>query len=252
MIGRLLRSFSTFSLMLLFVGFIFLGFMIKMGEFPFILMPSHDYEYVLENGLKKGQHIKGEIFYSLGSFASEESYTQYEDYRTASKTTGYYYLIPVGENGMAAIDIYNADVSTMETLTEETYQYLMGGNVPQTVLQFEGVAVKMDTNLKGLENAFREQLEYMGYTDSEVEDMLAQWSDGECLVLTGPAQMSTMYVMIAIMLAAIFLGFFLIVRNYRKELKYDEMRANGLAGQPRNPQMMGTSESTTTYYNGQQ
>ena len=60
-----------------------------------------------------------------------------------------------------------------------------------------------------------------------------------------------MYVMIAIMFAPIFLGFFLIVRNYRKELKYDEMRANGLAGQPRNPQTTGTSERTTTYYNGQ-
>lgn len=234
---------------LLVFGCIFLGVMVKMGDFPFILMPSHDYEYVLENGLKKGQHIKGDIFYSLGSFASEESYTQYEDYRTASKTTGYYYLIPVGENGMAAIDIYNANVETMEALTEETYLYLMGGDVPQTTLHFEGVAVKMDKNLEGLEDAFREQLEYMEYTDSEVEEMLAQWTDGECLVLTGPAQMSTMYAMIGGSFAAILLALFLIVRNYRKELKYDRMEAEGLTGKPRQPQMMGTSESTT-YYSG--
>ena len=191
MIGRLLRSISGFSIIVLLLGCIFLGVLIKEGDFPNILMPSHDYDYVLENGLKKGQHIKGEIFYSLGSFASEESYTQYENSRTASKTTGYYYMIPVGEGGMAGV-------------------------------HFEGVAVKMDKQLKGLENAFREELEYMGYTESEVEEMLSSYSDGECLVLYGPAQMSTAYVMIAVSIFAILLGIFLIARNYRKEVEYDE------------------------------
>jgi len=248
MIGRLIRSISTFSIIVLIFGCIFLGVLIKKGDFPNILMPAHDYEDVLENGLKDGQHIKGEIFYSLGSFASEETYTQYENSRTAAKTSGYYYMIPVGENGMAAIYIRKDDLEDMEALTNETYEYLAGGDVPQTEVHFEGVALKMDKQLNGLENAFREELEYMGYTESEVEEMLDSYSDGECLVLFGPADMIVAYVMIGISIFAILLGIFLIAHNYRKEVEYDKKRADGMT----NPQSVtrtnntyGTSQTTT-------
>ena len=234
MIGRLIRSLSGGSLLLLFFGCILFGVMIKGGDFPQLLMPSHDYDYVMENGLKKGQHIKGELFYSLGSFASEESYTQYENSRTASKTTGYYYMIPVGEDGVAAIFIRKADLDAMERLTEETYEYLKGGDIPQTEVHFEGVALKMDRNLEGLEGAFRDELEYLGYTESDVEEMLSSWSDNECLVIYGPAQMSTMYVMTAIAFILVLIGIFFIVRNYRREVEYDEQRESG--------------SSYTTYY----
>lgn len=234
MIGRLIRSLSGGSLLSLFFGCILFGVMIKDGDFPQLLMPSHDYDYVMENGLKKGQHIKGELFYSLGSFASEESYTQYENSRTASKTTGYYYMIPVGEDGVAALFVRKADLDAMERLTEETYEYLMGGDIPQTEVHFEGVALKMDRNLEGLEGAFRDELEYLGYTESDVEEMLSSWSDNECLVIYGPAQMSTMYVMTAIAFILVLIGIFFIVRNYRREVEYDEQRESG--------------SSYTTYY----
>lgn len=248
MIGRLFRSLSGFSATLFVFACIFLGAMIKVGDFPQILMPSHDYEYVLENGLKEGQHIKGEIFYSLGSFASEESYTQYENYRTASKTTGYYYMIPVGESGMAAIFVRKDDLEAMDALTEETYNYLIGGEIPQTEVHFEGVAVKMEKNLKGLEGAFRDQLEYMGYTDSEVEEMLAAYSDGECLVLEGPADMSVMYVMMVVVFLVFLISILLIVRNYRKELAYDRMRENGTM-KPDGATKVDMSDTyQTTYY----
>lgn len=233
---------------MLIFGCIFLGALIKVGDFPQILMPSHDYEYVLENGLKEGQHIKGEIFYSLGSFASEESYTQYENSRTASKTTGYYYMIPVGENGMAAVFVRKDDLNAMDALTNETYNYLMGGDVPQTEVHFEGVAVKMEKNLAGLESAFRDQLEYMGYSDSEVEEMLATYSDGECLVLEGPADMSVMYVMMIIVFAVILLAIFLIVRGYRKELAYDRMRESGMMKPDGVTKTDMSNTSQTTYY----
>lgn len=217
MIGRLFRSFSRGALILLFLGCILLGVMIKEGDFPQILFPSHDYDYVLEHGLKNGEHIKGEIFYSLGGFATKESYTQYENSRTAAKTNGYYYMIPVGEGGMAAIYIRKDDLDAMERLTDETYGYLAGGEAPKTAIKFEGVAVKMDRNLKGLERAFRDDLKDLEYTESEIEEMLSAYSDGECLVLQGPADMTVMYVMLAISFVLILLGILLVVRNFRKE-----------------------------------
>ena len=54
MIGRFFRSLSGFSVTLFIFVCIFLGAMIKVGHFPQIIMPPKDYEYVLENGLKKG------------------------------------------------------------------------------------------------------------------------------------------------------------------------------------------------------
>ena len=247
MIGRLFRSLSGFSAGLFIFGCIFLGAMIKVGDFPYILMPSHDYEYVLENGLKEKQHIKGEIFYSLGSFASEESYTQYETYRTASKTTGYYYMVPVGEAGMAAVFVRKDDLDAMDILTEETYNYLAGGDIPQTEVHFEGVAVKMEKNLAGLEGAFRDQLEYMGYTESEIEEMLAVYSDGECLVLEGPADVSVIYVMMAVVFAVLLLAIILIIRNYRRELEYDRMKENERM-KPENATKVDMSNTYQTTY----
>lgn len=228
MIERLFRSVSGFSISILFFGCILFGILIKEGDFPHLLMPSHDYDYVLEHGLKYGQHIKGELFYSLGSFASKESYTQYENSRTAAKTNGYYYLIPVGDEGMAAVYIHKDDLDVMEKLTEETYAYLEGGGFPQTKVHFEGVAVKMEKNLKGLENAFREELESIGYTKSDIDKMLSSSSGGECLVLYGPADMSVVYIMLVIAFVMVLVGILLILHNYREETAYDKMNAAGL------------------------
>lgn len=41
----------------------------------------------------------------------------------------------------------------------------------------------------------------------------------------------------------------LIIRDFIEETRYEKMRTNGMAGQPRQPQVMGTS-GNTTYYNG--
>lgn len=224
MIGRFIKSVSGFSLVLLIFGCIFLGVLIKSGDFPNLLLPSHDFDDVLENGLKKGEHVKGDLYYSLGSFASMESYTQYENSRTAAKTSGYYYLIPVGENGIAAVYVHKDKVDAMERLTEETYAYLMGGDVPESTVHLEGVAIKMEKNLSGLEKAFREELEYM-YAGSDIEEMLSAYTGGECLVIYGPADISTFYAMLAASLLVIFISVIWIVRNYRKELAYEQQKA---------------------------
>ncbi len=107
----------------------------------------------------------------------------------------------------------------------------------------------MDKELAGLEGAFREQLEYMGYTESDIQEMLSSYSDGECLVLTGPADMTTAYVMIAIAFIVLLLAIFLLVRNYRKEVAYDEMKASGMTKpEGMTKRDMSTTTSQTTYY----
>ena len=84
----------------------------------------------------------------------------------------------------------------------------------------------MGKNLKGLEGAFRSGLKEMGYTESKIEEILSSYSDGKCLVLSGPAAMSTLYVMLGIAFVLILAGIILIIHNYKKEKEYDDANAN--------------------------
>lgn len=247
MTGRLFERFTKFKVWLLLMGSVCYIVLIAGGEFPSILFPAHDYEYVLEYGLKEGQHIKGEIFYSVGNFGSKESYMDYETQKTVYETNGYYYMIPAGSSGMAAIYIYKDDVETMERLTEETYNYLRGGHVPHTAIYFDGVVKKMDSELDGLEEAFREQLEYMGYTENEVEEMLDAWTDGECLILSGPKKIGDVYILLTTGTVLIVCSLIWIIYDYIEKVRDKKMQADGMGGQPGQPRMMGISESTTYY-----
>lgn len=224
MISRLIRSLTRFNCTVLGLGCIMLAVMISDGSFPNLLLPAHDFDDVMDNGLKTGAHIKGELPYSYGGFATKESYTQNKTSRTAAKTTGYYYLIPAGDEGIAAVYVHKDKFDSMEDLTEETYDFVTGGQEPQGTVHFEGTALKMDKELQGLEKAFRSELKDMGYSEAEITEMLSAYTDGECLVISGPRDISTFYVMTAIAFAAIIAGILLIVRGYKKEKAYDEQR----------------------------
>lgn len=226
-ISTLLKVFSPANFVLLLFGCIVLGVTIKKGDiFSLLFKQAHDFDYVLENGLKEGDHIEGDIYYNLGPFASQSTYTQYETYRTGSKTSGYYYVIPAGESGFAAVYVRKDDKNTMDKMAEETYEYLNSGADVQTVLHFNGVAVKMEKNLRGLESAFKSQLKEWGYTDTEMETMLAS-TGGEYLVLEGPADVTTVYVMGGIGLLMVALAIFLFLRRYKKERAWEKEQEAG-------------------------
>lgn len=212
----LLKGFSIANLMLLLFGGIFLGMTIQKGHMIQLLKPAHNYDEVLGEGLAEGDHVQGDIYYSLGQFATQSTYTQYEDYRTAAKTSGYYYIIPVGNSGLAAVYVRKADKQIMDQITNETYAYLEGGASPQTVLHFNGVAVEMEESLAGLDAAFREQLKQWEYSDQDIETII-QATEGKLLVLEGPADVTTVYAMAGVGLLVIALAVFLFIRKYKKE-----------------------------------
>lgn len=222
-IRTFLKGFSPLSIILIVFGCIIIAAGIKEGDIIQLMMPSHDYDYVLENGLKNGDHIKGDIYYNVGGFASQSTYTQYEDHRSGSKTSGYYYIIPVGESGYAAIYVRNDDKSTMDKLEDETYEYMNGGEAPKSVLHFNGVATKMEKHLKGLEKLFKDQLKEWEFTDAEIEEMLAD-TDGEFLVLEGPADATVVFIMEGIGVVLAVLGIFFFIRRYKKEKAWEEKR----------------------------
>lgn len=218
----LVKGFSPLNLILLIFGCIILAVTIQ-GHLFQLLMPAHDYEEILENGIEEGDHVKGDISFCFGKFATQETYTQYETYRTGAKTSGYYYIVPTGEYGLTAIYVRKDDKAAMDALTKETYAFLDGGADTQTVLHFNGVAMQMDKSLAGLEKAFKEQLDTWGYTQEDIDKLLAD-TDGKFLVLEGPADVTVLYVMAGIGLVLIALAIFFYVRRYKKAKTWEAQR----------------------------
>ncbi len=224
-IKTLLKGFSALNIILLLLGGVILGVSIKEGKMFQMLKPSHDYEYVLKNGLKEGDHIKGDIYFNYGSFATQSTYTQYETYRTADKTSGYYYIVPVGESGYAALYVRKDDKKLMDKMAEETFEYNEGGDNPQTVLSFNGVAVKMEKHLKGLDNEFKKYLKGQGYTDDNIKQIIED-TDGKLLVLEGPADPKIMFIIAGVGLALVALSIVLFIHRYKKEKTWEAKREN--------------------------
>lgn len=210
-----LKGFSALSLIFLAIGVFVLVQVISGGDI-FLLKPAHDFDYIMENGLCAGDHVKGDIPYTLGGFASKETYTHTENYRTPGETNGFFYLIPVGENGMAAVYIRKDDFDAMDALADETYAYMASGSEPTTRVSFEGTAVEMDRHLKGLETHFTDALTKLGFDDDDIRAML-QATGGKFLVLQGPSNVPAMYVMMAAAVVFLLLGVILFVLKYKRE-----------------------------------
>lgn len=220
-----MKSFTVGSLILLVVGIVMLASTIKSSHLLQLLKPSHDFDYVLENGIKEGDHIKGEIYYSYGYFAKEETYTQSSNgTRTPSKLSGYYYLIPAGDCGMAALYVRKDDKKIMEAVTDDTYAYIQGGEFPKNSYSVNVVAVKMEKKSASLTNLFKKEIESYGYSGVEIDEFL-KCTDGTYLLLEGPADVTIAYVFGGVSVLLIALGIFLFIRGYKKRIAWEAKRA---------------------------
>ncbi len=219
-----MKSFTVGSLILLVVGIVMLSSTIKSSHLLQLLKPSHDFDYVLENGIKEGDHIKGEIYYSYGYFAKEETYTQKGNSRTPSKLSGYYYLIPAGDYGMAALYVRKDDKNIMEAVTDDTYAYIQGGDFPKNSYSVNVVAVKMEKKSANLTNLFKKEIAGFGYTDEDMDEFF-KCTDGTYLLLEGPADVSVAYVFGGVSVLLIALGIFLFIRGYKKRKAWEAKRA---------------------------
>lgn len=217
---RFIKGFSILNIAFMLAGGWLLVF--SLGDVLSLVKSAHDYDYVMQNGLKEGDHIKGEIYFSLGCFASELTTREYSDNSTSSSISNYYYIIPTGESAMAAIEIHKDQMEIMEALTDETYDYLADVTTQITGgLEFNGVVRDMaETGL--LEEYFTEYLKSMDYTESEIDEMRAE-SDGKLLILM-PRNETACYVMFGLSFVMISLSIILYVRRYKKEKAWEEKR----------------------------
>lgn len=157
--------------------------------------------------VREGMYVKGDVIYVLDYFASESTYTQRQDgSRSGSKASGNYYLIPTAE-GFIGLKSRQADVSVLDTITEETFSYMETGVEPTTTFYMEGSVEAMEGNLV---NYYKEYLTDMGYTESEITAF------GDPLVIRYVSFVAVR-IMFAIGLVLVALAVLILYRRYHYE-----------------------------------
>lgn len=222
-IGNLVRSVNRGVLTLLAFG----GMLLYLSAADLVVSfkPAVSFEELLEEDkeLKPGSHVKGDVVYALGYFASESTYTKRSDgSRSGSRKSGNYYMIPAA-TGCFALKCRQSDVEALDGLSEETFDYMMSGTEPSTEIFIEGKAEYLEGKLAGY---YKEYLADLGYTEDEAEQM------GEPLVVR---YVNFMAVRIGFVLGLVLvlLGIFLLRAGYLREERGSGLRkAEDLPGSP--------------------
>lgn len=145
-----------------------LGMLISIDRFAIAVKPAMNFVDLMNRYAVPGDHVEGRVSYTYGCFA--ESSVIYAEYgrKTGETKSGYYYVVP-GAGGVMILEVPLRYQGAMETLTEETFQYLYGGSEPQTDAWVNGYVIKNDS--ESLQRMLEEYLTALGYTAQEIADM---------------------------------------------------------------------------------
>jgi len=172
--------------------------------------PAVSFEQMLDGKeVKAGSHIAGDVVYAMDYFASQNTYTRYSDgSRSGNRNSGNYYLIPVS-NGYIGLKSRQSDVEALDTLSNETFEYLESGTEPTTTIFMEGSLSLMEENIA---KYYREYLGEMGYTEADIDEM------GDPLLFEY-VNFNAARIMFAIGIVLIALALFLFWRRYKRECR---------------------------------
>ena len=149
------------------VGLLFISLSDTLASFG----TPKDFGDLIDGTVEVGDRVCGDIYYALDYFAIEQSWTERSDgSRTAKKTSAYYYIIPAGDD-FAAIEINASKGTSMEKLSEETWEYLMGGDDTVTTVPFDGRVKLLEKEEPDLVSYYEEMMEDFGYTQDELDEM---------------------------------------------------------------------------------
>lgn len=204
-IRRLFRCMGRGTWMLLAVGATLLY--LTAADFVVSIKPAVSFEDMLDGKeAKVGSRVAGDVVFAMDYFASESTYTRYEDgSRSGSRKSGNYYLIPTA-GGYIALKSRQADVSALNALSKETFEYMDNGPEPSTEIYMQGKVERMEGTLAGY---YEEYLEELGYTAAEIEAF------GEPLVIQYVSFIAVRS-MFAAALLILFLDLFFLRRRYKR------------------------------------
>lgn len=201
-LGKISRAGVLLSL----IGVVLLVF--SLGDTITSFKPAKSFDDVLEEGVKAGDHVSGEVPYLLDAFANLQTWTENRsnNSRTPAKTSAYYYVLPAGD-WYVGLHIGSANIPTANDLVDETYGYLNGGAEPTTSLELDARVVAMEEELVDL--FYDEMRDYYGFTDQDIEDMGAP-------LMVEPRAFTVVRVFCGVGLGFLLVGIILLVRRWKK------------------------------------
>lgn len=129
-------------------------------NFLIALKPGYDVEYVMNNGAKKGMHVKGEVDFLYDSFAQMENTGNHE-------ISAFYYALPAGE-GLIALYVPEDRNGAAQQLLAETYAFVEQGTLPVTTLPVEGYIVEAQGRIPYLLTQYMAEI---GYSEEDIQAM---------------------------------------------------------------------------------
>ena len=208
--------FSRLTLILLIIG---IGlFAVSIGDTITSFKTAKTFEDVFNDGIEEGDYIKGEVVYSFGVFAVEDTVTKSRTGSThTEKGTAEYFIIPAGD-GFAGLEVKKKLVSEVEQNSDETYNVLDGkANDTTTRPVIEGKVQVMKSELASY---YKSGLKDMGYTSEEIKDM------GEIYVIKTMSATTARIMTIIGLLAFIAAIVVIIVKMNKTPKEAPQMAAN--------------------------
>ncbi|MBQ1193438.1 MAG: hypothetical protein IIX45_04895 [Lachnospiraceae bacterium] len=200
-------------------------FAISIGNTLVSFKEAVGFEELMEKDVEVGTHIKGEINFTVGPFASEDTETTHKDgSKTVAKDTAQYYLVFGGEKTQfLGLKVNKDDNAEVAKNASETNAYLSyeTDDEPSTTPMYEGKVEEMDPELAIY---FKDYLLALGFTYSEINDM----GDFLCIIpiYSGNTRMVTVAGLVLILI-----GILAFVLNFKKLLNEEK----------------NTQEANTTY-----
>ena len=187
-------------------------------EFFISLKKPVDFNELTESELKSGLHVEGDVWAVLDTFATEETYTKNSDgSRTPSKVSGYYYIIPVGDQSYIGIEGSTDNRAAFKKIDDATWDFLTGVTEdidPSVYYHFEGYIDDMDEELY---QYFIEWFQDMDYFESNEESLVKSYAPALMIKPMSPGLMPLLIVGVAML--ALNLLFVILHMNYKKKAK---------------------------------
>ena len=186
-------------------------------EFLVSLKKPVDFNELVEADIKAGIHVEGEVYAILDTFATEETWTENSNgSRTPAKTSGYFYIIPIGDESYIGLQGNGDNRAALKAIDAATWDYLTGvtESIEGETYWFEGRIDKMDEELFGYFTEWFEEMEYFG-TGAEGDAMIDQYALPLMLKPMSPGMMPLIIVGFAML--ALNVLFVVLHMNYKKK-----------------------------------
>lgn len=145
-----------------------MGMLLSIDSFAIAVKPAADFEALLDFRAEPGDHVQGRVLYTYGCFAESSVISSEYGRKTGETRNGYYYVIPSAD-GVMILQVPLRYYDAMETLMEETFAYIFGGQEPRINIQINGSVVI--NRSESLLRMLGEYLGALGYSDREIADM---------------------------------------------------------------------------------